>query len=924
MSDRAIFALASAISQLASTLQALSDRLTCPRREPASLPDPAPASPRSPDSSFSVHFEYVPDPNAEDYFRFLEESEVPLALLEKGFQKLSSKPPGVRVRVASAYEAGKSARIAIDSDSKYTPRRKLQGSKNRVWIVLRATHSDPFFAHHADEVDKDHPLGLDTSCDKTRMGTLLANRGCQMHEVAERNDAAGVMENPYSSYMKHLPAWQNVKRKSRSSEVRCDSCQFGSPHLKSFRMLGVNVDLAPLARRCKCKTKHLQVQGKYTKQSAVYTDELAKTLAAVVAKGIMASKHLEWSILDGEVKGLECQLSNEVMQTASWEVVSDWKFRVKNHINILEEAALLKLCAILARRGQSLRICIFVDSQVVRCATSKGRSSSFCLSNVLRKVTALATAAGLYISVPYSPTRLNVADDPTRGRDLRLPCQGLQLEEWDQEDLFALAAIRKTKRWASNWIRLVIIALGPSCLHLNRRDMYRQVSLQESFSALPSRQNQVSSKGFDHTLGFPGEGPVLRAFGISQPSHPRRWIFHTGIPVLLLPIAGVRRLPVLSFVLSACLPWGWGGLVGAEAMPIFPSTPGEIRKAAMRQERPELPLGRPVTEATTTLRTRYWQVFERWTAEEGYDLQWLLSNFHSNMGEINAMLSAYGRVLYTKGKSYNMFAETINALSDHQPACRRLLQSAWDLAFAWTKAEPSQHHVAMPFQVVLAMIATALMWGWTRMAGCIALSFGALLRPGELLNACRLDLLLPSDVFQTAAYALLSIREPKSRFTHARHQSARLDAADLVEVAEIAFAKLDGGVKLWPYSGQTYRVRFRSILSALRLPTRAEAGLRVLDPGSLRSGGATWVMQTLEDADLCRRRGRWASHKMMEVYVQETMAVQYLRLISPEAKDVVFATAFAFRSILDQVKIFVQARVPEPAWFLLLSQKQKP
>ena len=40
------------------------------------------------------------------------------------------------------------------------------------------------------------------------------------------------------SYLKHLPGWKAVRRLQCSDETRCDSCRFGSPHLKPFSIFG--------------------------------------------------------------------------------------------------------------------------------------------------------------------------------------------------------------------------------------------------------------------------------------------------------------------------------------------------------------------------------------------------------------------------------------------------------------------------------------------------------------------------------------------------------------------------------------------------------------------------------------------------------------------------------------------------------------
>ena len=107
-----------------------------------------------------------------------------------------------------------------------------------------------------------------------------------------------------------------------------------------------------------------------------------------------------------------------------------WSFKKHSHINILEESALLRLCQLLAKEGSPKRFAVFVDSHVVLCATSKGRTSSLGLGSILRRVCATIVAAGLYISIPFSPTRPNVADDPTRDRECRDALAGLGLGNW--------------------------------------------------------------------------------------------------------------------------------------------------------------------------------------------------------------------------------------------------------------------------------------------------------------------------------------------------------------------------------------------------------------------------------------------------------------------------------------------------------------
>jgi hypothetical protein len=79
------------------------------------------------------------------------------------------------------------------------------------------------------------------------------------------------------------------------------------------------------------------------------------------------------------------------------------------------------------------------------------------------------------------------------------------------------------------------------------------------------------------------------------------------------------------------------------------------------------------------------------------------------------------------------------------------------------------------------------------------------------VNALRTELLLPRD---SANFVLLTMREPKSRFTY-----AKVDSHDLVAIVDLTFRELKPHNRLWPCSSQTLRSRFKSVLSALGLPT---------------------------------------------------------------------------------------------------------
>lgn len=195
----------------------------------------------------------------------------------------------------------------------------------------------------------------------------------------------------------------------------------------------------------------------------------------------------------------------------------------------------------------------------------------------------------------------------------------------------------------------------------------------------------------------------------------------------------------------------------------------------------------------------------------------------------------------------------------------------------------------------------------------IALSWGSLLRIGEVVSATRLKLVLPSDLGFSVDYALLQIDEPKTRLRAARHQVARLDQPQLLMILEFAFSRLDKGERLWPFSPQTLRKRFYTLLDALTLPKGASGPSRGLDMGSLRAGGATWLLESGENPELVRRRGRWISAKIMEIYIQESSSAQFVPLLEPAVKENVLLAVHLFPSVLKRCKFLHEAAVPENA-----------
>ncbi|CAE7515547.1 unnamed protein product, partial [Symbiodinium necroappetens] len=457
-------------------------------------------------------------------------------------------------------------------------------------------------------------------------------------------------------------------------------------------------------------------------------------------------------------RGLENVAVNDLLLAASWRTEACWRWRRNEHINCKEAKAAHRVVSFAAVTEGDSKVSLLLDFSVARGVIGKGRSSSKALRPILLKTGAVAVAGGIHLGLHHAPTRLNVADDPTRDPAV-------------VEDLCAFAGLTPA---AAGWFRLT---------KLNR------ASLLSRFS-------------------------------------------------------------------------DWLGENGHER-----------------------------------------EAFMLWPAET-----------------LAKTLEQYGRELFEAGRPYWHYSETINAISARRPAIRRVLQGAWDLAFSWLATEPYTHHVAMPAVILLALLSVCLTWGWRAEAGIFALAWGGLLRIGEATGAVRSSLVLPRDALWSQAFILLKINEPKTRLRTARHQAAKVEAQDLVELIDLAFAHLPSYSKLWPFSAQTLRKRLDSALEALLVPTSRSCS-RPLDLGSFRPGGATFVLQATEDAELVRRRGRWVSAKVMEIYLQEVAASTFYPSLPATTRRRVMDAAACFPEILRKASSWTRDRIPTSVWYNLWSSE---
>ena len=759
------------------------------------------------------------------------------------------------------------------------------------------------------------PLGFDRLDPKTLPGNLLAFRALILLRVGRRCGTPCAAEQSRLSKMCWLTFWISLLDVGFEEAVMA-SCMFGSPHRKEFRLLCYLLDVAFLDTRCCGGHSHVRIQGSLTKPSAVYVDGLADRIAAASHRALTSLNACQR--LEPEVVGLESPVVNDLALSSKWSLVRAWFWKRGGHINVLEQASAVSLLDQLSCQTSSVRFASLIDSAVCRGSLSKGRSASVALQPGLKKAGAICVAADLYPVWPYCPTRLNTADDPTRSVSVRAPVCHSLVKLSGFSDL-AKASSGFLRRFAANWFRLVLLAL--------------LVTGSDSVSCGSEPGSWISPFWISDLVHVSCVGiglllPLLVAlwtlpwilpgiFGETRCAECDLWWTSgrvgTGRVTLICKWTSKGRigLVVRAMVLLCCL-------VPAGAMPIGANTAVEHAGVLARAGN-NLVSSRAVRPQTRDKRLVYLERFRRWLLEEkSTSLRMLLEQKPPDPEKVNDLLIEYGKQLYYGGKAYGIYAETVNAIAAERPLIRRQLTAAWDLAFCWLADEPTCHHPAMPLSILTAMVTTALTWGWPYEAAVLMLSWAGVMRIGEVLCALRRDLVLPVDAAPGTSFALVIIRAPKTRGRAANHQSARIDQSDIIAFLTSMYGSSPADSSIWPYSAATLRKRFVNLLNALELPTEKRGEARPFDLGSLRPGGATWLLHHTGDLELVRHRGRWLSVRTMNIYLQEVQVATYIVRVAPRTRFLIEVCAGAFAFTLARAIAFLDSGIPPAAWYALL------
>ena len=395
------------------------------------------------------------------------------------------------------------------------------------------------------------PWGFDPTDPATALGNFfLRFTLIVLWAIARTQEVSGSHEHPLGAYSWHAAQWKCITATAGYRFVKFAMCAFGAPYRKLTGLATVNAPfLQVLGRLCpglghprelqvgqkskvftpaceylapgphlghprelqagqKSKVftpaceyeahRHIPLEGSLTTRAAQYPLAFAQAFVGALAGFIRLAgpltplddpTDLQWETGDGAT--IEKLCFNWFARHAPWREVLRARVKVPQHINILEQQALVKLQCLEARAAPSSRQLALIDSQVNVGVAAKGRSAATSLNLPLRSALPDFIAFDYYPGVGFFPTRLNPADAPSRFRDApqgeptdHVDCPGsmpalpasLAVIDW-------LGTAPTQSRRAADWACFVLL-LHAAC-----------------------RVPPFVLKGFDSTLGYPGEGP---------------------------------------------------------------------------------------------------------------------------------------------------------------------------------------------------------------------------------------------------------------------------------------------------------------------------------------------------------------------------------------------------------------------------------
>lgn len=234
---------------------------------------------------------------------------------------------------------------------------------------------------------------------------------------------------------------------------------------------------------------------------------------------------------------------------------------------------------------------------------------------------------------------------------------------------------------------------------------------------------------------------------------------------------------------------------------------------------------------------------------------------------------------WERGQTLSFVSDALCGLHHFEPSTKKCIPNTWKLFRTWRKLEAPNRAPPLTLDLVYVLAHHALHHDDLIFAALLLLGFFALLRTGEILNACPEHFILGADE------GVLSLPITKTGVRHGAGETIAFDdsfALDAIREA-IKLREFQGltRVPIWQASPQAFRNRFTFYCRKFDLLHHC------FRPYSLRRGGATWTFQSTGSMERALLKGRWNSAQVAKVYIQDGLSKIPSMTFSSKTKEMI-------------------------------------
>ena len=366
------------------------------------------------------------------------------------------------------------------------------------------------------------PAGFDMTDPLTASHNLLARRTAMLGCLAIAYGAYFSCEQTGSSVMFRMHCFR-VLVMMGCVITRMAFCNFGSGFNKPSQWLHNKSWLLELEGPCSCKWKgkHFTIQGSFTKTSitefrnrcipdactvygrdprigetvAGYSAQYPMSLMQRMAQGSRSARLHGAAVIPHSARILTYQRVgltgepvvpdqahvddfseprpwfedpewiSELADSLPFRTLFKYHFKGSNHINVLETRVYSSWVKYCAKQHRNSRVVGLLDSRVTLGASSKGRSSSYAISRILKRTLPYLLGSNLYPGGLHVYSSKNRADAPSRDREVEGPSKArprwlLELLDGNPQLFDLVCQSAQVPKLPARWLRMLLMLCG--------------------------------------------------------------------------------------------------------------------------------------------------------------------------------------------------------------------------------------------------------------------------------------------------------------------------------------------------------------------------------------------------------------------------------------------------------------------------------